>query len=62
MGFSSWSEFLHMGGYALYVWTSYGLTVVVLGGLLLALVRRHRQLQADLERRTRREQRTRDPS
>jgi heme exporter protein D len=24
------SEFLHMGGYGLYVWGSYGLTVVVL--------------------------------
>lgn len=23
-------EFLHMGGYAFYVWTSYGLTLVVL--------------------------------
>lgn len=24
------SEFLHMGGYAVYVWTSYGLTLLVL--------------------------------
>jgi len=23
-------EFLHMGGYALYVWSSYGLTLLVL--------------------------------
>ncbi|MCP5419900.1 MAG: heme exporter protein CcmD [Gammaproteobacteria bacterium] len=62
MGFSSWSDFFHMGGYAFYVWASYGLTLAVLGGLLVAIARRHRQLQADLERRTRREQRSRDPS
>ena len=29
----TFQEFLHMGGYALYVWTSYGLSL----GLLLAL-------------------------
>lgn len=25
------SEFFHMGGYALYVWSSYGLALVLLG-------------------------------
>ena len=26
----SWSEFFDMGGYAFYVWTSYGLTLLML--------------------------------
>ncbi len=26
----NWSEFFNMGGYAFYVWTSYGLTFAVL--------------------------------
>jgi len=30
MTFTSLSEFFAMGGYAFYVWTSYGLTLIVL--------------------------------
>ena len=30
MNWGSVSEFLHMGGYGLYVWGSYGVTVLVL--------------------------------
>jgi len=26
----NWAEFFHMGGYAFYVWTSWGLTAVIL--------------------------------
>ena len=26
----NWSEFLHMGGYGFYVWSSYGLALLVL--------------------------------
>lgn len=37
------SEFLHMGGYAVFIWASYGLAAVVLIGLLgLSLVQRSR--------------------
>ena len=47
-------EFLHMGGYALYVWASYGLALVVLvANWVLPLLRR-RQLISELERRERR--------
>ena len=31
----SFAEFLHMGGYAFYVWSSYGLAVVCLAGVVL---------------------------
>ena len=26
----NWSEFFHMGGYAAYVWTSWGITLIIL--------------------------------
>ncbi|MEQ8666907.1 MAG: heme exporter protein CcmD [Rhodospirillales bacterium] len=41
------SAFLDMGGYAVFVWPSYGLSAVVLIGLLVASLRgRRRQLDA----------------
>ena len=42
MTWSSWSEFVAMGGYGLYVWASFGMcaVVVVLEVALLALRRR----------------------
>lgn len=56
MSFSNWSDFLHMGGYAFYVWTAYGLTLVVLSMAVLAPWRRHRRLRRELARRERWEQ------
>jgi heme exporter protein D len=56
MKFSNWSEFFQMGGYALYVWMAYGLTLVVLGTVIIALLLRHRRLQRDMARRKRRAQ------
>lgn len=42
-------EFFHMGGYALYVWPAYALSLVVLTGQLWAAVRRRRKLIRDIE-------------
>jgi heme exporter protein D len=42
MNWQSWSEFLAMGGYALYVWGSYAVTLVVLVAEVVALVMRRR--------------------
>ena len=42
MSFESITAFVAMGGYATYVFASYGLTALTLGGLLLAEFRRHR--------------------
>lgn len=40
------SEFFHMGGYAFYVWGSYGLTAgVLLANLVFATMRRKQILQ-----------------
>jgi len=40
MNWHSGSEFLAMGGYALYVWGSYAVTLVVLVGEIAGLVMR----------------------
>ena len=42
MNWHSWSEFLAMGGYGLYVWGSYVVTLVVLIGEIVGLVTRRR--------------------
>lgn len=49
------SEFLHMGGYAFYVWTSYSVAFLVLAANLIApLIQRRKNLQriARLQRRS----------
>ena len=52
----SFSEFLSMGGYGAYVWTSYGIAAVVLIANLVIPVQRHRLLVSRLRRRIRQEQ------
>ena len=51
------SEFLHMGGYATYVWSSYGISLVVLLANLVAPVLARRKLLTQLARRDQRAQR-----
>lgn len=41
-------SFVHMGGYAGFVWPAFGLTLLVLGGLLVASVRSLKARQSDL--------------
>ena len=43
--------FLHMGGYASYVWTAYGLAAVVLGGAAWSSRRRERRILGRLAAR-----------
>ena len=50
-------EFFHMGGYALYVWPSYGLAMIVLIANLVAPVLQRRRLLADIARKLRRARR-----
>lgn len=55
MNFDSFSDFLAMGGHALYVWLSYGIGVaVIIVNIVLPLVRR-KQVVQQLKRRLRRE-------
>ncbi len=48
------SEFLYMGGYAFYVWTAYGIALVVMVANLLWPRRRERQLLRSIARLARR--------
>lgn len=41
---SSWSDFFSMGGFGLYVWGSYGITLVLLVGEVLLLWKRKRNI------------------
>jgi len=50
MNWAGWSDFWAMGGYALYVWGSYGATVLCIAGELWMLRRSRREAQRMLER------------
>jgi heme exporter protein D len=40
------SEFLNMGGYALYVWSSYGIAfLIMLAGIVMPLIAHKQQLR-----------------
>lgn len=54
------SDFLHMGGYALYVWASYLLGLVVVVVNLWQPWRAEREVWRQLQRRRQREERTRE--
>ena len=51
------SEFLHMGGYAFFVWTSYGVATIILIANIIAPMRRKKALMRTINRNLRREQR-----
>jgi heme exporter protein D len=40
MAFHSLHDFIHMGGYASYVWSAYGITFLILGIQLFNALRR----------------------
>jgi len=42
MNWASWSDFLAMGGYALYVWGSYGVAAGLIGVEIILLKSRRR--------------------
>lgn len=46
------AEYFDMGGYASYVWSSYGAAVVLLGGLTLYILRRNAETREALKRVT----------
>ncbi len=49
------AEFLHMGGYGLYVWSSYGLCLIVLLINIVLPVQREKQIIKSLKKRQERE-------
>jgi heme exporter protein D len=48
MQWNSISDFVHMGGYGLYVWGSYGMTLAVMVAEALLARRRHARARAQL--------------
>ncbi|MDH5570839.1 MAG: heme exporter protein CcmD [Gammaproteobacteria bacterium] len=50
------SEFFHMGGYAFYVWASYGLAFVIMLWHVIIPLQRNKQQIARIKRKLRREQ------
>ena len=42
----NWSEFFSMGGYAFYVWGSYLVTLLALGGEVVFLLKRRKSVVA----------------
>lgn len=50
------NEFLHMGGYAVFVWSSFGISALVLLINVLLPIMRRKQLIRDVEGHIRRKQ------
>jgi len=51
------SEFLHMGGYGFYVWTSYGIALLILVANVLSPILLKKKLLSELARREQRARR-----
>lgn len=60
MAFSSFSEFLAMGGHATYVWSAWGITALLLVSSVWHARIEQRHLIKGLKRRVRRENRVRE--
>ena len=54
----NWSEFFDMGGYAFFVWTSYGLTFLVMVANIISPIIQRRKVIARIKRAIKREQLT----
>jgi heme exporter protein D len=52
----NWSEFFNMGGYATFVWSSYGLTFAILFWNVVAPISRRKKIIAQVKRTIKREQ------
>ncbi len=55
--FASFSDFLQMGGHALYVWLSYAITLVIFSYNLLSIYLKKRTFFKTAQRQLKREQR-----
>ncbi|GAA4891073.1 heme exporter protein CcmD [Ferrimonas pelagia] len=57
--FASLSEFIDMGGYAFYVWLSYGSAAIAFAALTYNSVRKRKAVLADIAKKQARESRLR---
>jgi heme exporter protein D len=51
----SWSDFFHMGGYAVYVWTSYGLALLLVVANIVSPIIERKRVIARVKRAIKRE-------
>lgn len=51
------SEFFHMGGYAFFVWSSYGIATVLLGWMFISPIFKRRQIIKELRMKYRQQER-----
>ena len=51
----NWSEFFNMGGYAFYVWTSYGLTLIVIVANIVSPMMQRKKVISRIKRAIKRE-------
>ena len=51
----SWSEFFHMGGYAVYVWTSYGFALLLVVVNVVSPIVERKRVIARVKRAIKRE-------
>ncbi len=51
----NWAEFFHMGGYAFFVWTSYGLTLIVVVANIVAPIMQRKKVISRIKRAIKRE-------
>ena len=51
----SWSEFFHMGGYATFVWSSYGLALVMVVFNIVSPMLEHKRVISRVKRAMKRE-------
>jgi len=54
----NWSEFFDMGGYAFFVWMSYGLTLIVVVANIVSPIMQRKKVIARIKRAIKREQLT----
>lgn len=57
MAFSSFSEFLNMGGYAFYVWLAYGISLLSVLLLIIDSINKRKKIFSNVSKRLQREQR-----
>ncbi|MEW6994328.1 heme exporter protein CcmD [Colwelliaceae bacterium MEBiC 14330] len=59
MQFSSFSEFIDMGGYGFYVWLSFGTTALILSFLLVSSKAGHQKIINEIAKRQQRDDKLR---
>ncbi|MGL5358340.1 MAG: heme exporter protein CcmD [Shewanella sp.] len=60
MQFDSISDFLNMGGYAFFVWLSYGVTFFCLTVLIITSARKKRKVLIEIAKKMNREERLKE--